>query len=56
LLGPIETSLESIVQQDAVGQAGEGVELRIINEQGVELAKGEIGEIVGRSGLRIGSS
>ena len=33
----------------SVGMAGEGTELRIINEEGVELAQGEIGEIVGRS-------
>ena len=33
----------------SVGKAGEGVELRIINEEGVELPQGEIGEIVGRS-------
>lgn len=33
----------------SVGRAGEGVELRIIDEAGVELEKGGIGEIVGRS-------
>ncbi|MAZ04056.1 MAG: 4-coumarate--CoA ligase [Sneathiella sp.] len=33
----------------SVGRPGEGVELRLINEQGEELAPGEIGEIVGRS-------
>jgi acyl-CoA synthetase (AMP-forming)/AMP-acid ligase II len=33
----------------SVGKAGEGVELRIINEQGIEVPNGEIGEIVGRS-------
>jgi len=50
--GGIGTALSATEFPDklaSVGQAGEGVELRIINEQGVELAKGEIGEIVGRS-------
>ncbi|WP_340149400.1 class I adenylate-forming enzyme family protein [uncultured Sneathiella sp.] len=34
----------------SVGQAGLGVDLRIINDAGEELPQGEIGEIVGRSG------
>tara|TARA_R100000005_G_scaffold95369_2_gene76611 strand:- start:3987 stop:5576 length:1590 start_codon:yes stop_codon:yes gene_type:complete len=34
----------------SVGQAGEGVDLRVINEEGVELPQGEIGEIIGRNG------
>ncbi|MDF2367269.1 class I adenylate-forming enzyme family protein [Sneathiella sp.] len=33
----------------SVGMAGEGTELRLINEAGEELPQGEIGEIVGRS-------
>ncbi len=33
----------------SVGKPGEGVELRILSEAGVELPQGEIGEIVGRS-------
>ncbi|GAC21805.1 class I adenylate-forming enzyme family protein [Paraglaciecola arctica] len=33
----------------SVGRVSEGVDLRIIDEQGAELPQGEIGEIVGRS-------
>ncbi|MCW8970217.1 MAG: AMP-binding protein [Rhodospirillales bacterium] len=34
----------------SVGRPGEGVEIRIIDEDGVELPLGKVGEIVGRSG------
>jgi long-chain acyl-CoA synthetase len=50
--GGIGTALSATEFPDklaSVGKAGDGVELRIINEQGIELPKGEIGEIVGRS-------
>lgn len=50
--GGIGTALSATEFPDklaSVGQAGEGVELRIISESGEELPQGEIGEIVGRS-------
>jgi long-chain acyl-CoA synthetase len=50
--GGIGTALSATEFPDklaSVGQAGEGVELRIINEKGEQLPQGEIGEIVGRS-------
>lgn len=36
---------------DSVGQPGAGQELKILDEQGNELAQGEVGEIVGRSAI-----
>lgn len=50
--GGISTSLSATEFPNklaSVGRAGEGVDLRVINEKGVELNQGEIGEIVGRS-------
>jgi len=50
--GGIGTALSATEFPDklaSVGRAGEGVELRIIDEKGNELEKGSIGEIVGRS-------
>ncbi len=34
----------------SVGKAGEGAEIRIVTDDGIELPIGEVGEIVGRSG------
>lgn len=51
--GGISTSLDAASfpdKLDSVGQAAEGVEVRIIDEEGRELPPGEIGELVGRSG------
>ncbi len=51
--GGISTTLDCAAHPDkwdTVGQATEGSEVRIIDEQGRELPVGEIGEIVGRAG------
>jgi len=51
--GGISTSLDAASypdKLDSVGKPAEGVEVRIIDEEGRELPVGEIGEIVGRAG------
>ncbi|WP_165856422.1 class I adenylate-forming enzyme family protein [Marinobacter sp. JSM 1782161] len=51
--GGISTSLDCAAfpdKWDSVGQPTEGAEVRILDEDGQELPRGEIGEIVGRAG------
>lgn len=51
--GGISTTLDCAAHPDkwdSVGQPSEGAEVRIIDEQGNEMPRGEIGEIVGRAG------
>jgi long-chain acyl-CoA synthetase len=50
--GGVSTTLDASSfpdKLDSVGKPAEGVEVRIIDEQGCELPQGEIGEIVGRA-------
>lgn len=51
--GGVSTTLDAASfpdKLDSVGRPAAGVEVRIIDEQGRELPRGEIGEIVGRGG------
>lgn len=48
-IGTVLSVTESPNKLASVGQAGAGVDLRIINADGLELPQGEVGEIVGRS-------
>lgn len=48
-IGTLLSVTESPDKLASVGQPGAGVELRLINDDGVEVPPGEIGEIVGRS-------
>ncbi|MFT6556505.1 class I adenylate-forming enzyme family protein [Sneathiella sp.] len=48
-IGTVLSATEFPDKLASVGKPGEGVDLRIINEEGVEVPVGDIGEIVGRS-------
>ncbi|HEX5513158.1 MAG TPA: AMP-binding protein [Gammaproteobacteria bacterium] len=51
--GGVSTTLDAVSfpdKLDSVGKPAEGVDVRIIDEDGRELPQGEIGEIVGRAG------
>lgn len=51
--GGVSTSLDTASNPeklDSVGKPAQGVEVKIIDEQGRELPQGEVGEIVGRAG------
>jgi len=49
-IGTVLSATEFPDKLASVGKAGEGAEIRIITDEGLELPVGEIGEIVGRSG------